>query len=109
MKIHVEIFIASRLLAQNRPTFFPQELIAFIQREFGDERVDLSAHVSGACVANAPQNHPNVYNYLWRLSPGELRPFHPGQDLPHPDRRNAPTQPQRVDVPAKYWHLLKPE
>jgi len=109
MKIHVEIYLASRILAQNNPTFSTRELLDFIYREFRDDRSGIKTHLSAVCIANAPLNHSNGYNYLWRLSPGELRPFRPGHDLPHPDRRGAPTQPQRADVPAKYLHLLRPE
>ncbi|HNS38357.1 MAG TPA: hypothetical protein PKM01_11275 [Anaerolineaceae bacterium] len=109
MKIHVEIYIAARLLAQNHPTFSPQDLINFIQREFGDERPGVRTHATAVCIANAPLHHPNSYNYLWRVSHGEMHLFQPSQDLPHPDRVNAPTQPQRADMPAKYLHLLRPE
>jgi hypothetical protein len=109
MKIHVEIFIASRILGRNKPSFSVGELLGFTQKEFRDTRSGVGTHVSAVCVANAPLNHPTGYNYLWRVERDELRPFRPGADHPDPERVNYPTQPQTDDVPEKYRYLLTDE
>lgn len=109
MKIHVEIFIASRILGQNQTTFSPDDLIRFIHREFNDTRHGVPTHVVAVCVANAPLNHALGYNYLWRLKPGIMRVFRPEQDRPQPERMKHRSQPSREDVPERFRHLLRDE
>lgn len=109
MKIHVEVFIAAQILGKNQSVFSPQDLMGFIRREFKDERHGINTHVTAASVANAPLNHANGYNYLWRLYQGEYRPFRQGQDLPKSERQNDRSQPLPVDVPEKYYYLLRKE
>jgi hypothetical protein len=69
MKIHVEVFIASRILGQRQGTFTPEELKKFILTEFNDSRSGVQTHVSAECVANAPLNHawPQLFveNRTW--------------------------------------------
>ena len=106
MKIHVEVFIGSRILGKNQQLFSPGDLLQLIHSEFKDNRPGVSTHVSAACVANAPLNHPNAYNYLWRDDYGKLRSFRAGLDLPIPERANFRTEPNIEDVPEKYRYLL---
>ena len=107
MKIHVEVFIASRILGKNQTSFSTEDLIRFIQKEFGDNRPGVTTHATAVCVANAPLNHAVGYNYLWRLGHGDLRPFQPGLDKPNPERDKHQTQPRTEDVPEKYRYFLK--
>jgi hypothetical protein len=109
MKIHVEVFIAGKILEQRKPSFSPAEVIEFIKSEFGDERHGISTHATAACVANAPLNHPNCYNYYWRLNHGEYRTFRPGRDPLKPEKKGFRYQPYRQDVPEKYRFLLREE
>jgi hypothetical protein len=107
MKIQVEVFIGSRILGKNQPSFSTEDLLRFIQREFGDSRPGVTTHATAVCIANAPLNHPTGYNYLWRLGYGDLRPFRPGFDKPNPERDTHQTQPKIEDVPEKYRYLLQ--
>jgi hypothetical protein len=109
MKIHVEIYIGSRILGKNQPSFSTEDLIRFIQKEFGDNRPGVTTHASAVCVANAPLNHPAGYNYLWRLGRSDLRPFRSGSDKPNPERANYRSQPEILDMPEKYRYLLQGE
>jgi hypothetical protein len=106
MKIHVEVFIGSRVLGQNHTSFTTEDLIRFIHKEFGDNRPGVTTHVSSACIANTNLNHPTGYNYLWRVEHGDLRPFRPGLDNPDPERIKHRTQPEPEDMPEKYRHFL---
>ena len=106
MKIHVEIFIASRILGKNQPSFSPEDLIKFIEKEFGDSRPGVRTHATAVCVANAHLNHALGYNYLWRSGHADLRPFRPGIDIPDPEREKHQTQPKIEDVPEKYRRIL---
>ena len=105
-KIHVEVFIASRLLSSELDTFTSAELKERVKLEFHDEREGINTHVSAHCVANAPLNLATGYNYLWRIKHGEYRIFQPNTDKPDPNRVSAPTQPHIEDVPERYHHLL---
>jgi hypothetical protein len=106
VKIHVEVFIAAQLLARRQETFTTKELRREIEDRFGDTRPGVQTHVSAHCVANAPRNAPTVYNYLWRLEPGLVRPFEPDKDSPHPSRASAAAFPRIEDVPSKYMDLF---
>jgi len=106
MKIHVEVFITSRISGKKQGTLTFQDLINCIQREFKDERPGVSTQVLAACIANAPLNHALGYNYLWRIKPGLLRIFHPAQDKPNPERIKHASQPRLEDVPERYQNLL---
>lgn len=108
-KIHVEVFIASQLLSQERDTFSSDDLKDRIKREFNDERPGVSTHISAHCVANAPLNVAVGYNYLWRIQNNEFRTFRPSQDSPVPKRQLARVQPLAPDVPKKYHYLLRDE
>jgi len=109
IKIHVEVYIAGRLLTQRKSSFSPSEIINFIRREFHDERHGIPTHVTAACVANAPLNHPYCYNYLWRIGHGEYRAFQPGHDQLRPEKHGFRFQPNPEDVPEKYRYLLREE
>lgn len=106
-KIHVEVFIAAKVLENRQGTFSIAALKHFIKQEFGDERPGVTTHVTAHCVANAPLNATPGYNYLWRLPRNELRSFHPGNDTPVAARRDLAWQPKTADVPATYRYLLK--
>ena len=109
IKIHVEVFVASRLLGQRQEAFTAEELRREIERLFSDMRPGVSTHISAHCVANAPRNAPAVYNYLWRLDHGNLRPFDSRIDRPHPSRADAACLPPVEDVPPQYVYLLSEE
>lgn len=109
MKIHVEVFIASKVLENFQGTFSPQDLMRFIQKEFKDYRHGIMTHITAACVATAPPNHPYIYNYLWRIDQGKYRTFRPGYDQLKPEKKNGRFQPWREDVPEKYQYLLRDE
>lgn len=106
MKIHVEVFIASRILGQRQGTFTPEELKKFILTEFNDSRSGVQTHVTAECVANAPLNHALGHNYLWRTEHGILRVFKPGFDHPSRGREKSIDHPWREDMPEKYLYLL---
>lgn len=109
MKIHVEIFIASRILSQTKNLFTPYEIMKFINKEFNDERAGIMTYITGACVANAPLNHMHVYNYLWRVSHGKYRTFRPGSDYLKYKKFNGIIQPAQKDMPEKFLNLLNNE
>ena len=102
--IHVEIWIASRLLSEEKEFFTKKELMEFIEREFGDTRPGISIHISSCCVANKPSNHPSNYNYLYWISRGEYRIYR-DSDYIHPDKIGWPSQPLLESIPAKYRYL----
>ena len=104
--IHVEIWIASRLISKVKEIFTKKELMAFIGEEFGDIRSGISTHISSCCVANKPSNHPRNYNYLYWVSYGEYRIYREG-DYTHPDKVDWPSQPLLEDVPVQYSYLIK--
>jgi hypothetical protein len=106
LKIHVEVYLASRMLGESQGTFTPEELRKEIERRFDDTRPGVRTHISAHCVANAPKNASVVSNYLWRLPDGRLRPFDPAKDRPHPSREESRTQPAAQDVPVVYRYLL---
>ena len=107
MKIHVEVYLASRLLARQQDTFTPAALIAKVEDAFGDTRPGVSTHASGHAVANTVKNTGTAYNYLWRIDTGQYRCFDHWQDVPHPSRRNGRRRPETEDVPLEYRHLLE--
>ena len=106
MKIHVEVFLAAKILARNQGSFTPEALRKEIEQRFDDTRPGVRTHISAHCVANAPKNAAVVSNYIWRLSDGRLRPFDPAKDQPHPSREDSRTSPDPRDVPAEYRSLL---
>lgn len=102
--IHVEIWIASRILSEQREFFTKKELMVYIEREFEDTRPGISIHISSCCVANKPSNHPSNYNYLYWISRGEYRIYRDG-DNTHPDKIGWPSQPLVEGIPVKYRYL----
>ncbi len=109
MTIHVEVYLASRMLGRQHGDFARSELIERVRREFGDNRPGVSTYATAHAVANAPKNTTVVYNYLWRLDLGRYRCFDPARDRPHPTRIDARHQPRRVDVPHMYRNYLADE
>lgn len=106
MKIHVEVFIASRILGQRQGAFAPQDVEKFIHTEFNDYRSGVNTHINAVCVANAPLNHPTAYNYLWREEHATFRVFKPGFDHPSRGREKSIDHPWQEDMPEKYLYLL---
>jgi len=106
MKIHVEVFIASRILGQNQETFTPSDIRKFIEREFHDTQHGIQTQITSRCVANAPLNFEAGCNYLWRIEHGIYRTFKQGVDQPNHGRENDPYQPETADVPEKYRYLI---
>jgi len=105
-KIHIEVFVASRLLARRQGTFTAEELRQEIERLFGDTRPGVNTHISAHCVANAPRNAPTVYNYLWRLDQGPSRVFDASRDRSHLSQLDAACFPRQKDVPLAYRHVV---
>jgi hypothetical protein len=83
--------------------------LEYIKKEFSDEKPGINTHVTAACVANAPLNHPYCYNYLWRIGHGEYRTFHPGRDQLKPEKKEYRHQPYPQDVPENCQYLLHRE
>lgn len=107
-KIHVEVFIASRVLAAQVESFSRSDLQQQIIALFGDERPGVSTFVrSSRTVANREFGSRYVFNYLWLLPNGNLRVFCPGVDIPARGRLHAPFQPPADDVPSEFQHLLE--
>lgn len=50
--IHVEVWIASRLLANSNKVFSKRELAGIIDKEFDYKRKGISTHITSVCVAN---------------------------------------------------------
>lgn len=107
MKIHVEIYLASRLLAREQSTLTPTEIISRVEAEFGDSRPGVRTQTHSHAVANAPKNAGVVYNYLWRVDTGNYRCYDPSKDVPHPSRLDASSRPSLNDVPPEYRYLLE--
>jgi len=103
--IHVEIWIASRLLSEKNEIFSKKELTATIKRIFDDTRPGISTHISSCCVANKPSNHPRNYNYLFWVSKGKYKIYIKGDYL-HPDKKSSQSNPIYEDVPRQFRYLL---
>ena len=107
-KIHVEIFVASRLLAARRPIFTRQELYQKVVEVFDDSRPGVASYIhSSRFLANRVFQSRYVFNYLWDLDGGLLRCFDPERDAPVRSRLNATSQPPAEDVPPRYLDLLR--
>ena len=103
--IHVEIWIASRLLSEKNEIFSKKELTVIIKEIFDDTRPGISTHISSCCVANKPSNHPRNYNYLFWLSKGKYKIYIKGNYL-HPDKKSSQNKPNYEDVPCQFRYLL---
>jgi hypothetical protein len=103
--IHIEIWIASRLLSEKKNVFSKRELTEFIDHLFSDRREGTSTHISSCCVANKPSNHLKNYNYLTWVSRGVYKIFSEG-DYIHPDKNGCQTCPGRESIPQHFLHLL---
>ncbi|OQB27228.1 MAG: hypothetical protein BWY10_01521 [Chloroflexi bacterium ADurb.Bin180] len=106
VKIHVAVYLVSRLLAGKKKTFTAKELIDRVRQEFDDWRPGVGSYVSSHAVANANKGTAVVYNYLWNISYGLYQCFDPKHHSPHPSREDAATEPDPGDVPLKYRYLL---
>jgi len=104
MKIHVEVWVASRILGADGRTFSKDELLAFIREKFRDSRRGLSTHISSYCVASTRAN-PGRYRYLTAVGRGLYRVYRPGDPV-HPTKMQAPMHPDPEDVPPEYRYLL---
>ena len=109
MDIHVEVYLASRLLQREQSTFRTAEVIARVRQEFGDQRRGVETYACTHCVANSPLNLPQAYNYQWRLDKGVYRCFDEARDTPHPDRVDGRSQPDLEDIPPAYHWLVEQE
>src|SRR3972149_1013580 len=105
-KVHVAVWIASRLLGGSGPRrprpgrFTKQELLRLIEDKLGDTRPGLSTHISSYCVASTEAN-PGKYRYLTAVERGLYRVYRPGDPV-HPTKVEAPTHPDPGDIPAEY-------
>jgi hypothetical protein len=104
LPIHVEIWIASRLLTKSQETFTANDLKHLIKQEFDDSRVGLTPHISSYCVASTRAN-PGKYRYLTRVDTGLYRIFREGDSVDD-TKKNAPLAPDPRDIPEKYQQLL---
>jgi len=75
VKIHVAVYLASRMLAGKKKTFTAKELIDRVRQEFDDWRPGVTFYVTSHAVANAKKATGVVYNYLWRTRYGIYRCF----------------------------------
>ena len=107
MKIHVEVYLASRLLQREQKTFSAQDLIRRIHSEFEDDRKLIGEYVRAYTVANISKTTSVAYNYLWRLGPNQYRCYHPTQDQPHLTKVDAAAKPWHRDVSPEYHYLLE--
>jgi hypothetical protein len=105
MKIHVEVWIASRVLGADGQTFSKDALLAFIGEKLGDRRSGVSTHISSYAVASVKAN-PGKYRYLTVLGRGLYRVYRVG-DPTHPSKVDAPLQPDRDDLPEDYRYLFE--
>lgn len=103
--IHVEIWVASRLLAEEKNIFSKKELIELIENLFNDFRHGISTHISSCCVANKHSNHPKNYNYLIWVSKGNYKIIREG-DYTHPDKIGCQIHPRIEDIPHQFRYLL---
>lgn len=106
-KVHVVVWIASRLLGAGGRTFTKQELLRLIEDKFGDTRPALSTHISSYCVASAKAD-PGAYRYLTVVGRGRYRVYRPGDPV-HASKVSAPTHPEFQDIPEDYRYLLDQE
>jgi hypothetical protein len=107
LTIHTEVFIVSRLLAQQEETFTKNDLREEIERRFGDTRPGVDTHISSHCVANVRESAAHVYCYLWREGRGLYRVFDPDRDTPHPTRTDCTCMPEEGDIPEEYRYLVR--
>lgn len=103
-KVHVVVWIGSRVLSRNSESFSKQDLLAWARAHYGDERPGLSTHISSYCVASSEAN-PGAYRYLTRVGRGRYRPYRDGDEV-HPSKTQAPTCPEAYDVPPEFVTLL---
>lgn len=103
--IHVEIWVASRLLSEGKKVFSKRELTELIENLFNDYRHGISTHISSCCVANKHSNHPKNYNYLIWESKGNYKIFREG-DFTHPDKIGCQIYPRIEDIPNQFRYLL---
>lgn len=103
--IHVEIWIGSRLLSEEKNVFSKRELTELIENLFNDYRHGISTHISSCCVANKHSNHPKNYNYLIWISKGNYKIFREG-DYTHPDNIGCQIYPRIEDIPHQFRYLL---
>jgi len=106
LKVHVEIYIASRLLGKGGASFSIRDLTDKVSSEFQDHRQLVRILCSSSsCVANR-YTSGTPYNYLWAEEDGRLRCFDPERDQPHRLRVGRPTHPKIEDMPREYLDLL---
>jgi len=103
--IHVEIWIASRLLSEKKNVFSKKELTELIENLFNDYRHGISTYISSSCVANKPSNHPKNYNYLIWVSKGNYKIFREGDHI-HQDKIGCQIYPRIEDMPHQFRYLL---
>lgn len=106
ISIHVEIWIASRLLAKKKTVFSKKELTDRIKSLFDDDRSGISTFISSYCVANKNSNHPKNYNYLLWVSKGNYKIFRQG-DYIHPDKIGCQSCPKPEELPNDFRYLLE--
>ncbi len=103
--IHVEVWIASRILSESKDFFTKYDLLTTIQSLFKDDRKGISTHISCHCVGNTPAYGGTPHNYLYSSSYGLYRVF-TRADTPHPSRIGCRLHPLHADIPEQYWYLL---
>lgn len=105
-----QVWIALALLLKEHPerkVFSRQEIMEKVLQEFGQVHAPatISAHISGHCVASKPPS-PERHRMLTRESRGTYHLFRPGEEIPHPERRDGKIMPSAEEIPSKYLYLL---
>ena len=104
LSIHVEVWIASRLLGTEKNVFSKKELMEKIFLEFQDRRPGISTHITSYCVASTKAD-PAGFMYLTRVGRGLYKIFEEGDPV-HSTKMNAPLHPSIDSIPEKYKNLL---
>jgi len=104
LNIHVEIWIASRIVSQESDIFTKAELVKKIKDLFNDTRSGVSTHISSYCVASTKAD-PGAYRYLTRVGRGQYRVFRYGDEV-HESKKEAPLKPNKYEIPSEYRYLL---
>ncbi len=105
LPIHVEVWIASRILSRSKEFFTKHDLVMTIHSIFQDDRSGVSTHISSHCVGNKPAYQGTPSNYLYSSSNGVYRAF-TGSDTPHPSRIGCRLHPSLEDIPEQFRVLL---
>lgn len=103
--IHIEVWIASKLLSQKSKTFSKTDLVNKIKELFNDTRSGISTHISSYCVASTKADPGGAFRYLTRVSRDQYCLFKAGDEV-HESKKDAPLNPDGYDIPPQYQFLF---